>query len=194
MSMPPSNYYGGGPPTRSNSGGCWKAVGITCGLLVILGIVGIFFTVRYAKQAMRSGTGIFGTVGKAMQSAKEGQTIQKAVVQYHTQHGKYPDDLMTLVSDGLLDGRNLHSGLDSDPNPGHISWVYTKPAGGAPGKTPILSMHYKITIPAGGNTQQSQDGEMIIDLDGSNGSSTHSTYHSESSSSGSYSTQTHGKF
>lgn len=194
MSVPPGNYYGGGgPPPRSNSGGCWKAVGITCGLLIILGIIGIFFAVRYTKEALHSGTGIFGTIGKAVQSAKEGQTIQKAVVAYHTQHGKYPDDLMTLVSGGLLDGKNLHSDLDTDPNPGHVSWKYIKPAEGAPGKTPILKLQYKITIP-GANTQQSQEGTMVINLDGTSGSSTESNYHSQTSTSNSYSTNTHVKF
>ena len=40
---PPGNYYGQ-PPGRpvNNSGGCLKAFGITCGVLLLLGVIGGF--------------------------------------------------------------------------------------------------------------------------------------------------------
>lgn len=180
MSVPPDNYYSAPPPTRSNSSGCWKAAGITCGVLIVLTAVVVFFAVRAAKEAIHKGTGIFGkTFGAAFDigiTTANGLKIQQAVVKYHQQHGKYPDTLTDLVADGLVDGKILHSALDTNPDPGHISWTYTKPAEGAPGSTPILKLHYHIVIP-GSNTQQTQDNDMIINLDGTTGQNT--SYHTQ---------------
>ncbi len=68
---------------------------------------------------------------------------------------------MQLVQESRIDGKLLHNDLDDNPNPGHISWRYLKPAQGAPADTPLLKEPYQITME--GSTQSSQ---VVIALDG----------------------------
>ena len=51
-------------------------------------------------------------------------------------------------------------------DPGHISYKYTKPPEGAPGETPILDLHYRVAFQFGNVPRQSQDGHLVINLDG----------------------------
>lgn len=160
MSVPPS-----GSP-RNSSGGCWKAFGITCGVLLVLGVIVIFFAARFVKDSVKDRHGLFGQIAGIGMTAANGAAIQQAVVQYHQKHGRYPDALSALVSDGLIDGRVLHSDMDPDPSPGHVSWRYTKPAEGAPGSTPLLKFHFRLNVPTGRN-QPPPESDVIINLDGS---------------------------
>jgi len=158
----PGGYYYGPPPGRpaNSNAGCLKAFGITCGVLLLLGVIGIALLIKTGgpliQQAMKFGTSI-------AHAAQNGRTIQHAVVAYHAKNGKYPPNLIALVADGeITDAKILHSDQDANPNPGHISWRYMRPSEGAPGDTPILDLPYQITI--GGQTQASH---LIINLDGS---------------------------
>jgi hypothetical protein len=163
MNNQPGNYYNAPPPAKSSSGGCWKAAGITCGVLVLLVIIAGFFIYR-------AGKGIFGQAMSIGKTAANGIKIQQGVVQYHTKNGKYPATLTDLVSDGEIDGKILHSDLDTDPNPGHISWTYTKPAEGSPGSTPILKYHYHLNLPGANSARQVPATDITINLDGTTAS------------------------
>ena len=90
----------------------------------------------------------------AGKAGMDGVRLQQAIAAYHQEKGQYPKTLMQLVQDGRIDGKLLHNDLDDNPNPGHISWRYTRPAEGAPGSTPILEEPYQITM--GGSTQSSR--------------------------------------
>lgn len=160
MGIPPNQ-----PPSNSNSG-CLKAFGITCGVLLVLAIVGGIFAVRFVKNSMADKHGLFGQIAGIGMTSANGVQIQKAVVAYHDKHGHYPDTLMDLVSDGQIDGKILHSDMDPNPNPGHVSWQYTKPAEGAPGNTPILKFHFRLNVPTGKN-QPPPESDVVINLDGS---------------------------
>ena len=154
---PPGGYYAQPPqrPANSNSG-CLKAFGITCGVLVLLAIVGGFLLFKAGAPLFQQAMGIG-------QDSVHGMQIQKAVVAYHQKNGKYPPNLTALVADGeITDGKILHSAQDPSTNPGHVSWRYTRPPEGAPGYTPILSLPYSITV-----ANQTQRAELTINLDGS---------------------------
>lgn len=153
----------------TSSGGCWKAAGITCGALFLLGLVAVFFGVRAVKTEMahpRRGS-IFGAVMETGAAMQDGLQIQRAVVRYKQAHGAYPKALTDLVADGLLDGKRLHSALDPDPNPGHISWTYARPGSHAVGATPLLTLHYPLTLTMGKRGPQTQNAAITIRLDGS---------------------------
>lgn len=168
MSVPPNS-----PPSNSN-GGCLKAFGITCGVLLVLAVVGIFFAARFVKTSMADKRGIFGQIAGIGMTAANGAAIRKAVVDYHQKHGQYPNQLTDLVSDGLIKGGVLHSAMDTDPNPNHVSWRYSKPAEGAPGRTPVLRFHYRLNIPTSKN-QPAPESDIVINLDGSSPPSTGAT-------------------
>ena len=165
MSVPPGGYYvSPPPPAKSSSGGCFKAAGLTCGVLFLLGLVGVFLLVRTVKKELSSpGNPLRVTIGIAT-AATNGMRIRQAVMAYHAQYHKYPATLTALVSANMIDGKLLHSDLDPVSNPGHISWKYIRPTEKTPGYTPILELPYQLKF---GNTPQSQaKSSMIINLDG----------------------------
>ena len=164
MSVPPTYGQQSSPPAN-NSAGCLKAFGITCGVLLLLGVLGAAVLVKTWGPLYQQ----FLKMGQSMvKSQQEGRAIQQAVVAYHAKNGKYPANLTALVADGeISDAGILHSDQDADPDPGHISWRYQCPAKGAPGSTPILDLPYNITI--AGHTQPAH---VVITLDGSTPSQT----------------------
>ncbi len=177
--VPPSGYGvpGGGAyyqPPKSNSGGCWKAFGITCGVLVIAVIILIAIAVNAVKKGLAhpDKSTILGASIEVANGTKNGVEIVKALQRYHTHTGKYPNSLKDLVPDYLPDGKILHSDVDGDSSDiGHISYKYTKPAPDAPGDTPVLQYHYRMDIHMAGQ-EQSQDGTVIFNLNGTSSQST----------------------
>jgi len=166
---PPGNYYAAPPPpAKPGSGGCWKVGGIGCALLLVLAIIGGVVAVRSVKdQIAHPVKGSFlGTAVSAGKAGMDGALIQKAIVNYHTEKGKYPASLMVLVEDGSLDGKRLHNDLDDSPDPAHQSWRYFPPKEGDPDTTPILEEPYHVTV---GN--KTQPGRITILLNGKSGSS-----------------------
>ena len=152
---PGCTAYYGQPPGRpaNNNGGCFKAFGITCLTLLVLGIIGVVALFPIVRGAFQTGR-------QVVADGRNGQEIRRAIVAYHIRNNKYPSSLTALVSDGeVTDPAVFHN--DPDP-PGRISWHYTVPPNGAPGNTPILDLPYNITI--AGHTQPAH---LVINLDGS---------------------------
>ena len=167
---PPNNQppYGqppyGAPPARSSGGGSgWKIAGFGCLGLFLLAAIGGVILVRNVKNSFDhpSKNSIVGIGVLAGKASLDGQHLQQAIVAYHAKHSAYPQTLMDLYSDGSIDGKLLHNGLDDSPDPAHISWRYQPPTEGAPGNTPILQEPYHLTI--AGTTAP---GKITIDLDG----------------------------
>ena len=144
-------------PAKSGVSG-WKIAGFGCLGLFLLAGLGVALLVRATKDQLAhpSKNSVIGIGVMAGKAAADGKNLQQAIVAYHRDKGKYPQTLMQLVQEGTIDGKRLHNDLDDDPNPGHISWHYTKPAEGAPGDTTILTEPYRITM--GGSTQSSTIG------------------------------------
>jgi len=145
---PPGNYYTPPLPPKAGSGGCWKAAGLTCGVLFLLVLIGGVFLVRTVKENMahpKRGS-IIGTTVLVTRSLQDGQVLQQAIVEYQRAHGHYPNSLLDLVREGRVDGKLLHNDLDSNPSPGSVSWQYSKPAPGAPGSTILLSENYFLNV------------------------------------------------
>jgi hypothetical protein len=183
MSVPPNApppggyYYTPPPPNKGGGGGCLKAAGITCGVLLLLGVVLVLFGVMAVKKQMQNPDphNPFGAGIAAGISAANGMKIQQAIVLYHQRTGKYPSNLNALYPDYLPDGKVLHSPLDDNPNPGHVSWTYIKPTEGEDPKSPLLRLPYEIRMNVGGSTS-SQKQEIVINLDGTTTTNTSSSY------------------
>ena len=143
---PPGGYYPAPPrPTGVNG---WKIAGFGCLGLFLLAAIGGVLLVRNVKNSIANPqkNSIVGMAVLAGQATADGLHLQRAIAAYHAQHGAYPKTLMDLYSDGSIDGKLLHNGLDDSPDPAHISWRYIPPAEGAPGNTPILEEPYHLTI------------------------------------------------
>lgn len=167
---PPGNYYAPPPPPKNSAAGCWKAAGLTCGVLFLLGLIGGVLLVRTVKEnyAHPSRGSIMGTVFLAGRVARDGQRLQRAIVDFHRAHGHYPNSLLDLVREGDVDGKILHNDLDPNPSPGSISWKYAKPAPGTPGSAPLLTENYSVRVPGGPGS--AGNGTITITLDGQVGS------------------------
>lgn len=170
--LPPGGYAPGSypAPAPKSGGGVLKIVGIGCLGLFLLAAIGGVIAVRSFKSQMAhpSKNSLMGMGVIVGQATMGGEKILLAVVAYHRQHGKYPKTLISLVEEGGVDGKMLHNDLDDTPNPGHVSWRYTKPAEGAPGSTPILEEPYHITMGGG-----SQPGKIVITLNGRSQAASH---------------------
>lgn len=183
MSVPPNApppggyYYTPPPPNKGGGGGCLKAAGITCGVLLLLGIVLVAFSVMAVKKQMQNPDihNPFGATVAVMHSTEDGIKIHQAIVLYHERTGKYPNNLNALFPDYLPDGKVLHSDFDTNNSPGHVSWTYIKPTEGEDPKSPLLRLPYEMNINVGGSTS-SQKQEIVINLDGTTRSSTSSSY------------------
>lgn len=174
---PPGSYYTPPLPPKSGSAGCWKAAGLTCGVLFLLVLIGGVFLVRTVKENMahpHRGS-IMGTVFLAGRVTQDGLKLQKAIVGYKGAHGHYPGSLLDLVREGRVDGKILHNDLDPNPSPGSVSWQYSKPPAGAAGSTTLLTEHYSLNVP--GAQGAAGSGTITITLDGQMGSTAAGTSH-----------------
>ena len=174
MSIPPNNLPPGGyssmPPARPSGGGKgWKIFGFGCLGLFLLAAIGGVILVRSVKNSFAhpNKNSIIGVGVMAGQAALDGVHLQQAVVAYHTQHNAYPKSLNALYTEGSIDGKLLHNNLDDSADPAHVSWTYTPPTEGAPGRTVILEEPYHTTF-GGANT----GGKIAITLDGKSQTST----------------------
>ncbi len=174
-------YYGGPPPGRpaNNNAGCLKAFGITCGVLLLLAVIGGVVGVISVRNAMKNPHSLFGTAMSAGKAGMNGSLIRQAIVRYHEKNGKYPQQLMDLVTDGETDGKIFHDDLDTNTDPAHVSWQYTPPNEGDPGSTPILTQDYTLSV---GTTHQKQT--IVINLDGTTRTKTEQSYGQPAPSSG----------
>lgn len=172
MSTPPY-YQNTPPPAKSNSGGCWKAVGIGCGVIVLLGVIGTIIAVQKFKQVMSDpkNKGLMGSIVGAGKTAGQGVQIQQAIVAYHDKAGSYPAKLTNLVPTYLPSTSDLHAPTDANPDPKHISWTYLRPTAGESPKSPLIKT--PMVIEFGGQKSQS---DIVINLDGTSRSGGGSQY------------------
>ena len=141
-----------------------KAAGITCGVLLLLMIIGGVMVANWWNQQKKNPNSIWGQSMKIATSAADGIKIQQAVVQYHTDNNAYPSTLAALTPK-YLDAAKLHSDVDSNPSPTHVSWTYFKPKEGESPKTPLLALPYTMTVAVMGQSKTVQS-KIVINLDG----------------------------
>ena len=138
---------------------CWLVGGLTCVGLVIIGAIAIFagFYSLFRgplKGAIQSGA--------AAQMCKQHMLqIQQAVDRYHTHTGTYPDALTDLVPTYLPDRSVLHCSMDTNPDPSHVTYEYSKPTETTPGTAPLLTLHWNMSIKMMGTSQTVGETEIV---------------------------------
>jgi len=103
---------------------------------------------------------------KVPEAGKKMVDIQGALSRYNLKNGHYPATLTELVPDYLPDPSELHTSLDTNPDPKHISFVYTKPGVGAKPSTVILSLTWSLTINGTENGTSTLTQELTDSLNG----------------------------
>jgi len=156
------------PPRAVKISGCFQALGLSCGTLMLLLVV---LTMIGSSILQKQGAhpNVKTTVGAEaawINSLQDGQKIVDAINYYHASQGVYPDTLNQLVPQALSDRTILHSALDPSPDPNHISWGYTKPAQNAPLTTSVLKLNIVIPID-GASAKDNQTYEVDFALDDS---------------------------
>ena len=135
------------PRTKSN---CLMAAGITCLVLVIVGVLVLLWIIRMVgtnptfKQAF-SGAKMVAECQFHLQNPNNPQNISAALERYRTRNGRYPDKLEDLCPDFLENRAILHCPADSRPTD-VVSYEYTKPAPDAPGSTVVVECNRHILI------------------------------------------------
>lgn len=147
--------------------GCVQALGLSCSMLMLL-IVVLSLVMGKVLENMGQNPSphtTFGAEAGMVLTVEDGQQIFDALSHYHASEGTYPDSLLQLVPQSLPDKSVLHSPLDTDSDPNHVSWVYIKPAPNAPSDAVVLQLAYSIPIGSGKDKQYMQY-EMVFLLDG----------------------------
>ena len=147
-------------PTAKKGPSCWLIGGLGC-LVVIIG-VGIAGGIFY-YNLMHSATGqkITATIQAATTTVTNMQTtdqqmqdIHAALLRYRAKNGHYPKTLNELSPKFLADQSVLHSPLDNNAGPSHISYKSVKPSPKAPPSTEAFCISYTMNLgmatPGGG--------------------------------------------
>jgi len=127
-------------------------------------VIGGIMVANFINQQRKNPNSIYAQTMKLATAGADGVAIQKAVVQYQSDNGKYPANLSALVPK-YIDGSKLHNAMDPNPSPTHVSWTYHKPGADATGKSTLLEMPYTMTMSFGGKTT-TVPGKFSINLDG----------------------------
>jgi type II secretory pathway pseudopilin PulG len=78
-----------------------------------------------------------------MQAAeKDLVAIRSAILSYDSANGQYPNTLTELVPKYLPDASELHSALDANPSPTHVSFTYAKPTSNATSTSPLVDIAF----------------------------------------------------
>jgi type II secretory pathway pseudopilin PulG len=112
-------------------------------VLIIAGFIG------YGAFKLAHNKTFTSTFGKALSygtglgaSEKQMASIIQALHQYRTDNGNYPKSLSGLVPKYLPVATVLHSPLDTNPDPTHVSYSYVKPFPSAPATTEVINITY----------------------------------------------------
>jgi hypothetical protein len=138
------------PQKRAPS--CWLIGGLGClGFFTVLWIsmaIGFYQVLRTpnGKQLVREFGNVIAMSSKIPEAQKKITDIRGALIRYDLKNSVYPISLKSLQPDYLPDKSELHCALDSNPDPNHISFVYTQPSPGASSSTKILSLSWSMTM------------------------------------------------
>ena len=156
--QPPAYIPPSAPVKRGPS--CWLVGALTCLGIVILVVIAIVVGITSFTHSA-AGKKFASTFGSAMHKSatdapiaiRNMETIREAIMRYHDHTGSYPDNLQQLVPTYLPDSSVLHSALDSNSNPSHVSYTYTKPTSSSTDSSTLLALHWQMSMSFGDQTQ-----------------------------------------
>jgi len=143
-----------------------KAFGITCGILVLLTIIGGFLIYNVVKTQLKNPNSPVSIGIKAGLTVTQGVAIQQGIVKYKTENGNYPANLAALTPK-YVPMSMMHSSFDKSTDPNHISWQYIRPTASSDPKSPML----KLPVTIDGETRT-----ITINIDGSTVNNTQGGY------------------
>jgi hypothetical protein len=155
-------------PKRSGAG-CWVGGLVGCLLIIIIGVLVVFFSVRQAIKGssgfMQGFQGAVKSTQDMVQCVQQMRIVDQALNRYNADHGSYPPNLSALVPSYIPTQSELHCGLDPNTNPNHVSFTYFRPPAGAPKSTTVLSISGSYTMTVAQQSQSIKTTETMA-LDG----------------------------
>lgn len=149
------------PQSRTNSGpGCWLWVPVGCFAFLLASalMAGLGLKMAYQSKGSlviaKTFAGVMRQGQEMTASVEQMKVINRAMHVYRAGNGVYPVNLTSLVPAYLPDMSTLHSPLDLNLNPSHLSFQYMRPAANALGSTPCLSVTGTYLLTVGAMTQK----------------------------------------
>jgi hypothetical protein len=153
-----------GPKKSLNS--CWLFGGIGCLAVVLLALLALGIGVN---KVMHTASG--KQLMDVPDCAQKMSEIQAALVRYQLKNGRYPQTLNQLNPDYLPSNSVLHTPLDTNHDPSHVSFTYYQPAPNAPPSTKVLCLqwHYAAAYPGQVKDQEELfttylDGHQVVEF------------------------------
>jgi len=135
------------PRTKSN---CLVAVGVTCLVIVIVGVLLLLWFVRMmtknpAIQQAYSGARLVAECQFHLQNPNSPQNISAALERFKTRNGRYPDKLDDVCPDFLDNRAILHCPADTRPKD-VVSYEYYPPPVDAPGSSVVVECKRHVIV------------------------------------------------
>jgi hypothetical protein len=135
------------------------AIAVTCSILVYS-----FMHSKTGQQAMKGINQAAGTAKYLPDADQKMREVYDAIERYKGHTGHYPTNLQQLEPDYLADPNALHSKIDADPDPSHVTFEYTVPTDSTPKDAAILQYKWVFKMTISGMTQvQTQIFKMSLD-------------------------------
>jgi hypothetical protein len=177
MSIPPQGFPA---PPGQRGPSCWTVGGIGClvvfviAVVLVLGSISAVINTKGGRDFMKTMNSTMKTASDAAPCVSQMAAIQKAVLRYREHTGAYPPNLKALSPSYLPNGTSLHCAIDSNDDPGHVTYTYFKPTDTTPKSATLLQFSFNISTKML-NTTQTQTITYSISIDGKMGYSTTQT-------------------
>ena len=134
-------------PIQSGKKGpsCWVIGGLSCIALMVMVVVFLAFIMLGTSSGRKFSTELASDAKSSMEIPKsmyQMSDIRGAVIRYQRKNNRYPVSISELYPIYLARKQELHSALDPNTNPDHVTFAYTEPAVNAPPSTIILKMRW----------------------------------------------------
>jgi hypothetical protein len=141
--------------SKTKAPSCWAIGGVGCLVLfiLILALGGVVLNnalrTKQGKQIITSFKTVIKVSAKVPDCEQRMVTIRQALIRYDLKNARYPESLTDLVPDYLPDASTLHCALDTNPDPSHVSFSYSRPGPGAVSSSPIMTITFSFSLGSG---------------------------------------------
>ncbi|MDR3709185.1 MAG: hypothetical protein P4L33_12865 [Capsulimonadaceae bacterium] len=147
-------------PARQQGPSCWAVGGVSCLVLIILGMILLFVGVHQALKS-KDGHQFVGQIralvhntSDAVECEEKLRAVYGAIGRYRAKNGAYPADIKSLVPKYLPQATSCHCSLDPKPDPANLTFLYVPPTAASKPGDAVLSFTWSQQFAMGGKTSK----------------------------------------